>query len=53
MLSDGNLHPGHKGKTRLLQSLERLCKEKEAIEFLTSVEGVESSVIKSVALQWC
>ncbi len=34
-----------KGKSQLLQSLERLCKEKEGTESVTSVERVESIVI--------
>eukprot|EP00112_Aurelia_sp_Birch-Aquarium-sp1_P000923 Seg1091.3 transcript_id=Seg1091.3/GoldUCD/mRNA.D3Y31 product="hypothetical protein" protein_id=Seg1091.3/GoldUCD/D3Y31 len=40
MLSDGNLHPGHEGKSQLLQSLEKLCKEKEETESITSVESI-------------
>ena len=45
MLSDGNLHPGNEGKSQLLQSLENLCKEKEATESVRSDESVESIVI--------
>eukprot|EP00794_Sanderia_malayensis_P014544 gene14544-16047_t len=40
MLSDGNLHPGHEGKSQLLQSLESLCKKKLETTSATSVERI-------------
>ena len=45
MLSDGNLHPGHEGRSQLLQSLESLCKSKLETTTVTSVERAESIVI--------